>query len=63
MVDNVGIERVEQEDIDELKVEDSVQTPKQDVQYKIEGEEVDEEEVVGQSDFYANLAEELDETV
>ena len=63
MVDNVGIERVEQEDIEELKVEDSVQTPKQDVQYKIEGEEVDEEEVVGQSDFYANLAEELDETV
>ena len=63
MVDNVGIERVEQEDIDELKVEDSVQTPKQDVQYKIEGEEVDEEEVVGQSDFYANLAEELEETV
>jgi hypothetical protein len=63
MVDNVGIERVEQEDIDELKVEDSVQAPKQDVQYKIEGEEVDEEEVVGQSDFYANLAEELDETV
>jgi hypothetical protein len=63
MVDNVGIERVEQEDIDELKVEDSVQTSKQDVQYKIEGEEVDEEEVVGQSDFYANLAEELDETV
>jgi len=63
MVDNVGIERVEQEDIDELKVEDSVQTPKQDVQYKIEGEEVDEEEVVGQSDFYANLSEELDETV
>ena len=36
MVDNVGIERVEQEDIEELKVEDSVQTPKQDVQYKIE---------------------------
>ena len=63
MVDNVGIERVEQEDIEELKVEDSVQAPKQDVQYKIEGEEVDEEEVVGQSDFYANLAEELDETV
>ena len=63
MVDNVGIERVEQEDIDELKVEDSAQTPNQDVKFKIEGEEVEEEEVVGQSDFYANLAEELDETV
>jgi hypothetical protein len=63
MVDNVGIERVEQEDVEELKVDDSLETPNQNVEYKIEGEEVDEEEVVGQSDFYANLAEELDETV
>ena len=63
MADDTNIERADQEDIEEIKVEDAFETPKQDVEYKIEGEEVDEEEVVGQSDFYANLAEELDETV
>ena len=45
-----------------LKVEDETITPTE-KEFRIEGDEVDEEQVVAQENFYANLAEELDDNV
>jgi hypothetical protein len=50
------------EEDDTLKVEDETIEPKS-KEFRIEGEEVEEEQVVAQEDFYANLAEELDDNI
>jgi len=50
------------EEDDTLKVEDETIEPKS-KEFRIEGEEIEEEQVVAQDDFYANLAEELEDSV
>jgi len=45
-----------------LKIEDETIEPIE-KEFRIEGDEVDEEQVVAQENFYANLAEELDDNV
>jgi len=50
------------EEDDTLKVEDETIEPKS-KEFRIEGEEIEEEQVVAQNDFYANLAEELEDSV
>jgi len=50
------------EEDDTLKVVDETEEPKS-KEFKIEGEEVEEELEVAQDNFYANLAEELDDNI
>jgi hypothetical protein len=50
------------EEDDTLKVQDETIEPKS-KEFRIEGEEIEEEQVVAQDDFYANLAEELEDSV
>jgi len=50
------------EEDDTLKIEDETIEPKS-KEFRIEGEEIEEEQVVAQDDFYANLAEELEDSV
>ncbi len=50
------------EEDDTLKIEDETIEPKS-KEFRIEGEEIEEEQVVAQDNFYANLAEELEDSV
>jgi hypothetical protein len=50
------------EEDDTLKVEENTQEPKS-KEFRIEGEEIEEEVVVAENNFYSNLAEELDDNI
>jgi len=50
------------EEDDTLKVEENTEEPKS-KEFRIEGEEIEEEVVVAENNFYSNLAEELDDNI